>query len=114
MLVDNLTRAMLESFNSFRLRLGPHLYSPMCSAPLNLGIKNVRHECECEFQTLVDVKLGKEDLHIKYKSASLSFKFQKLPVSSLLDIREKVNTKLLKICPCIPCKGRVPIIKMEI
>ena len=78
MLVDNLTRAMLESFNSFRLRLGPHLYSPMCSAPLNLGIKNVRHECECEFQTLVDVKLGKEQLHAKYKKASLSFKFQKI------------------------------------
>ena len=79
MLIDNLTRAMLESFNSFRLRLGPHLYSPMCSAPLNLGIKNVRHECECEFQTLVDVKLGKEQLHTKYKKASLSFKFQKFP-----------------------------------
>ena len=79
MLVVNLTRAMLESFNSFRLRLGPHLYSPMCSAPLNLGIKNVRHECECEFQTLVDVKLGKEQLHTQYKSASLSIKFQKIP-----------------------------------
>ena len=82
MLVDDLIRAMLESpndFNSCRMRLGPHLYSPMYPAPPSSGIKNVRHECECEFQRLVDIRLGKEQLHAKYKSASLSFKFQKIP-----------------------------------
>ena len=88
--VDDLTRAMLESSNDcwslvkifssnlFRMRLGPNLNSPMYPAPLSLGIKNVRHECNCEFQRLVDVRLGKEQLHAKYKIASLSFKFQKI------------------------------------
>ena len=104
MLVDNLTRAMLESFNSFRLRLGPHLYSPMCSAPLNLGIKNVRHECECEFQRQVDVKLIYTQ---NIKKQVLASNFRNFPVSSLLDIREKANTKFLKICPCIPYKPKI-------
>ena len=121
MLVDDLTRAMLESsedcwslvkilkqfsFNSFGMKLGTHFYSPMCPCPLSLGINNMRHKCECEFQKIVDVKLGKNCTTQNIKVQVLA----SVPVSSLLDIRpkgflssssEKANTKILKICPRI-------------